>query len=112
MCEDCKKEYDNPLSRRFHAETNCCNKCGPKLLLTDNKGNFNVGYGYLILNQNKKELLGQIEAEFRAQIEKVISQTKVDHLDSHVHTHAIPEIFKLTCKLAKDYRTTIRCVYA
>lgn len=72
-------------------------------LLTDNEGNFNVGYGYLILNQNKKELLGQIEAEFRAQIEKVISQTKVDHLDSHVHTHAIPEIFKLTCKLAKEY---------
>ena len=38
MCEDCKKEYDNPLSRRFHAETNCCEKCGPKLFLIDNKG--------------------------------------------------------------------------
>ena len=45
----------------------------------------------------------QIEAEFRAQIEKILQFTKIDHLDSHVHTHAIPEIFKITCKLAKEY---------
>ena len=38
MCEDCKKEYENPLSRRFHAETNCCEKCGPKLYLIDSNG--------------------------------------------------------------------------
>jgi hydrogenase maturation protein HypF len=38
MCEDCQKEYDNPMSRRFHAQPNCCEKCGPKLFLTDNKG--------------------------------------------------------------------------
>ena len=38
MCEDCKKEYDNPISRRFHAQPNCCEKCGPKLFLTNNKG--------------------------------------------------------------------------
>lgn len=72
-------------------------------LLTDENGQFNVGYGYLMLNQKKTELLQQIEAEFRAQIEKVINNTKIDHIDSHVHTHAIPEIFKITCKLARDY---------
>lgn len=72
-------------------------------LLTDNDGNFNVGYGYLILNQKKWELLEQIEQEFRAQIEKIIQVANIDHLDSHVHTHAIPEIFKITCKLAKEY---------
>jgi len=71
--------------------------------LTDLDGNFNRGYGYLILNQHKETLLKQIEAEFRAQIEKIIKDVKVDHLDSHVHTHAIPEIFKITCKLAKEY---------
>ncbi|MCM8712129.1 carbamoyltransferase HypF [Clostridium sp. SYSU_GA19001] len=38
MCEDCQKEYDNPLNRRFHAQPNCCEKCGPTLLLLDNKG--------------------------------------------------------------------------
>lgn len=73
-------------------------------LLTDNDGYFNRTYAYFILNQNNKELLHQIENEFRAQIEKVLERNiTVDHLDSHVHTHAIPEIFKITCKFAIEY---------
>lgn len=72
-------------------------------LLTDSDGNFNIGYGYLLINRCRKELLEQIENEYRAQIEKIIASTAIDHLDSHVHTHAIPEIFEITCKLAKDY---------
>lgn len=72
-------------------------------LLTDRNGNFNKGYLYLITNQNKKSLLEQINAEFKAQIEKILQDTKVDHLDSHVHTHAIPSIFKITCDLAKEF---------
>lgn len=39
MCSTCDDEYHNPLSRRFHAQPNCCDKCGPELFLTDNKGN-------------------------------------------------------------------------
>lgn len=38
LCRNCQMEYDNPLSRRFHAEPNCCEKCGPKLFLTDRSG--------------------------------------------------------------------------
>jgi hydrogenase maturation protein HypF len=38
MCSNCQEEYDNPLSRRFHAQPNCCEKCGPKLFLTDDNG--------------------------------------------------------------------------
>lgn len=72
-------------------------------LLTDENGNFNVGYGYLLLNRKNKELLNQIEVEFKAQIDKCANTVKIDHLDSHVHTHAIPEIFEITCKLAKEY---------
>lgn len=73
-------------------------------LLTNDEGSFNIGYGYLILNQKKWELLEQIEQEFRTQIEKIKeNDVEIDHLDSHVHTHAIPEIFKITCKLAKEY---------
>ena len=34
MCEKCKKEYENPLSRRFHSQINCCSNCGPKLFFT------------------------------------------------------------------------------
>ena len=71
--------------------------------LTDENGYFNKGYGWLILNQNNKNVLTQIENEFREQIKKVIAKTNVDHLDSHVHTHAIPELFKITCKLAKEF---------
>lgn len=71
--------------------------------LTDINGNFNGGYLYFMLNSEKKDFLEQVEKEFRAQIEKVKQYTRIDHIDSHVHTHAIPAIFKLVCKLAKEY---------
>ncbi len=38
LCEDCATEYNNPFDRRFHAQPNACNKCGPKLLLVDKHG--------------------------------------------------------------------------
>lgn len=72
-------------------------------LLTNSSGCFNNGYLKMILLSNNPEFLAQTEKEFRAQIERVLKYTKVDHLDSHVHVHAIPKIFELTCKLAKEY---------
>jgi hypothetical protein len=45
----------------------------------------------------------ELEKEFRLQIEKIMSKTKVTHIDSHLHIHAIPKIFDLVCKLAKEY---------
>lgn len=72
-------------------------------LLTDLEGNFKNGYLKMMYLSNNAEFLKQVELEFRAQIEKVLSHSKVDHLDSHVHVHAIPKIFELTCKLAKEY---------
>ena len=72
-------------------------------MLTDADGIFNNGYAAMILKSYNKEFLKQIEQEFRAQIEKIISKTTVDHIDSHVHTHAIPNIFKIVVKLAKEY---------
>lgn len=38
MCEECEKEYKNPLDRRFHAQPNACEKCGPHLELWNQKG--------------------------------------------------------------------------
>lgn len=72
-------------------------------LLTDADGTFKNGYLKLIALSDDKLFLEQTEKEFRLQIEKVLNYTKVDHIDSHVHTHAIPNIFELTCKLAKEY---------
>ena len=31
MCEKCKKDYENPLNRRYHAQPIACNNCGAKL---------------------------------------------------------------------------------
>ncbi|MFH1421284.1 MAG: carbamoyltransferase HypF, partial [Planctomycetota bacterium] len=37
MCAACRKEYDSPDDRRFHAQPNACAVCGPHLTLTSNK---------------------------------------------------------------------------
>ncbi len=73
-------------------------------MLTDENGIFNNGYGAMILKSYNKEFLRQVEQEFRAQIEAIIVKAHVDHIDSHVHTHAIPNIFKIVAKLAKEYK--------
>lgn len=31
MCAECRREYDDPLDRRFHAQPNACSRCGPSL---------------------------------------------------------------------------------
>ncbi len=33
MCPACRREYDDPLDRRFHAQPNACPECGPKAWL-------------------------------------------------------------------------------
>ena len=72
-------------------------------MLTNGDGVFNQGYISIMLKSLDKNFLNQVENEFRAQIERIQSRVKVDHIDSHVHTHAIPNIFKITVKLAKEY---------
>jgi hydrogenase maturation protein HypF len=37
-CARCQCEYRRPEDRRFHAEANCCPKCGPQLFLLDGEG--------------------------------------------------------------------------
>lgn len=34
MCSDCRREYDDPLDRRHHAQPTACNLCGPKMRMT------------------------------------------------------------------------------
>lgn len=71
-------------------------------LLTDNNGFFNSGFLYLLKNKSP-EILGQIEQEFRKQIEKINSYKTPIHIDSLENIHAIPHIFKIAAKLAKEY---------
>ncbi len=35
MCPDCRREYENPLDRRYHAQPIACPACGPSLNLKD-----------------------------------------------------------------------------
>jgi len=74
--------------------------------LVDSEGVFNNSYVQLLIKAyNPKEIdfLPQLEREFRRQIEKVMSKTRVTHIDSHVHVHSIPKIFDMVCRLAKEY---------
>ena len=80
--------------------------CSDLATLTDAEGNFNNSYIQLLLkayNPKEKDFISELEREFRRQIEKVMSKTKVTHIDSHVHVHSIPKIFDLVCRLAKEY---------
>ena len=38
LCSSCQQEYDDPSSRRFHAQPNACWDCGPRVTLTDATG--------------------------------------------------------------------------
>ena len=72
--------------------------------LTNKNNEFNNGFIQLLLKSFNKTFLKEVELEFKTQIEKAISSgLTIDHLDSHVHVHAIPNIFNIVCKLAKEY---------
>ncbi|OLS20961.1 MAG: Carbamoyltransferase HypF [Candidatus Heimdallarchaeota archaeon LC_3] len=38
LCKKCQLEYTNPDDRRFHAQTTCCDTCGPIYSLYDKNG--------------------------------------------------------------------------
>jgi predicted glycoside hydrolase/deacetylase ChbG (UPF0249 family)/methylase of polypeptide subunit release factors len=77
--------------------------------LLDGAGNLRPGYLWLMRLARTGEGIRQIEVELRAQIEKVAADgVSIDHVNSHQHVHMIPAIFRLTCRLAREYG--IRCV--
>jgi hydrogenase maturation protein HypF len=43
MCASCRKEYDDPADRRFHAQPTACQRCGPRLELIDTCGQATEG---------------------------------------------------------------------
>lgn len=65
---------------------------------------FRDGFVWLMRLARTAAGLAQIEQEFRAQIERVLGDgVKIDHLNSHQHVHMIPPIFRLACRLAREY---------
>jgi predicted glycoside hydrolase/deacetylase ChbG (UPF0249 family) len=72
--------------------------------LVDKSGAFKNGFVGVLLRSGGKLFQKAVETEFRAQIELAKSVCRVDHIDSHVHTHAIPSIFKIVSRLANEYQ--------
>lgn len=42
LCEDCQREYKSPKNRRYSAENNCCQNCGPELNFYQKEKNINL----------------------------------------------------------------------
>lgn len=75
-----------------------------KSILTDENGFYNLSYIEMLLLSYNKKFLKTVEEEFESQIKKALeSGIKPTCLNSHVHVHSIPNIFKITCYLAKKY---------
>ena len=75
-----------------------------KSLLFDRNGRYNNSVVMHLIKSFNNDYLKMLEYDFRLQIEKILEKTEISHIDSHVHIHAIPNIFKLVCKLAKEYK--------
>ncbi|MDO5304604.1 MAG: ChbG/HpnK family deacetylase [bacterium] len=75
-----------------------------KSTLTDENGKFNNSYVDMLLKSYDKKFLSEVESEFNAQIEKILSVgIKPTYINTHVHTHSIPNLFKIICKSAEKY---------
>ncbi len=93
--KDIKQSINNklPLKTFKNIETEPFEKCL-----------INIGKHLLDMkNSFDKEFLEEVEEEYRLQIEEGLKHFKPEHIDSHVHMHAIPNLFKIVCKLAKEY---------
>ncbi|MCQ2753719.1 MAG: ChbG/HpnK family deacetylase [bacterium] len=80
--------------------------CSDLKTLTDENKKFNNSFLMILLKTylpKNEEFMQEIEREFRNQIEKTMSKTPVSHIDSQEYIHAIPKIFKMVCRLAKEY---------
>ncbi|MDR3112642.1 MAG: ChbG/HpnK family deacetylase [Elusimicrobiota bacterium] len=73
-------------------------------LLQEINDGSNKSFIKAMFRSSDKIFLAAVEEEFRAQIEKCLKFTSITHLDSHRHIHAIPNIFKVATKLAKEYK--------
>ena len=72
-------------------------------ILCDNNYNFHNGFIETLIKSKNKEFIKAVEAELKTQLEEALKITKINHIDSHVHIHAIPEINTLMKKTAKEY---------
>lgn len=72
--------------------------------LTDSTGRFNVPFAKMLKMRHDRAFLKEVEAEFRNQLDIVMADSlPIDHLNTHQHSHVIPEVFEIVCRLAVEY---------
>lgn len=76
-------------------------------ILCDADGAYRHGFVGLLRRSASKQLLAEIEADYRDQFERALDALgALDHVNSHQHSHGIPAIFEIVCRLAKEYGVT------
>ncbi len=77
---------------------------GKSEVLCDAGGTYRHKFVGLWRRSRSEKLRYEIEADYRDQIERALeSLGSIDHLNSHQHSHGIPAIFEITCRLACEY---------
>jgi predicted glycoside hydrolase/deacetylase ChbG (UPF0249 family)/folate-dependent phosphoribosylglycinamide formyltransferase PurN len=79
--------------------------------ICDSTGAYTASFPSLLTAHisRRRSVFQEIEEDYRQQIESALSRgIKLDHLNSHQHSHAVPSIFEVVCKLANEYN--IPCV--
>ena len=74
--------------------------------ICDRDGYYTATFGNLLQAYllRKQSTFDEIEEDLRSQIETALSRgIRIDHLNSHEHSHAIPPIFRIVCKLAREF---------
>ena len=100
-----------PACPRLGVGVHLCLNEGPSMapaddvpLLLGPDRSLRPGYRWLMKLARSPAGQLQIEREFRAQIERVLADgVRVSHFDSHQHVHMIPDVFRITCRLAREY---------
>jgi chitin disaccharide deacetylase len=72
--------------------------------LCDADGAFRLSFSDLLRMQHRPALIAEVEADFRDQIERALARLPgADHLNSHQHSHAVPALFEVVCRLSLEY---------
>lgn len=73
--------------------------------LTDEGGRFRRSFAHYLLDLRRDgQLRREIERELRAQFEKALrAGLAINSVNGHQHVHMIPEVFEVTCRLARDF---------
>lgn len=79
-------------------------RIGRNEILCDADGVYRHKFVSLWRQSGDPRLLEEIEADYRDQIERSLKDLgSIDHINSHQHSHGIPAIFEIVCRLAREY---------